>query len=148
MNKRNGLLAGCLGLGMILMGCDSSTGTSGTTVSEAALIGKWSITSVHTKGWETDNLGNKKDVDSTETFPVGVNTVEYKSDHSYSTGMGGLNLGGTWSVKGDSVITVTSFLGLEIPSSVSASISGNSGTFISHQVDTEEDLVVTTTATK
>lgn len=152
MKKSIGWMAGCFGLGMLLMACggsDSSTGPgNGGTLTEAALIGKWNVTTVHNKGWETDDAGNKKNVDTVETYPAGISTVEYKSDKTMAMNMGGFPITGTWSIKGDSVITVTTVLGFNVPSSAYAVINGNSGTFTTHQVDDQQDLVVTTSATK
>lgn len=151
MNKMNGWVAGCLGLGMMLMACggDSATGPGGGgALTEAALVGKWNITSVNNKGWQNDDNGVKQNIDSTDTYPAGLSTVEYKSDKTVSIDMGGFAINGTWSIKGDSVITISSILGFSDTSSAYAVINGNSGTFTTHQVDIDEDLIVTTKAAK
>jgi len=150
MNKANVWVAGCLGLGMLLMACggDSATGPGGGGLSEATLVGKWNVTSVNNKGWENDDNGVKKNVDSTDTFPAGIYTAEYKSDKTYTMNLGGFAVNGTWSIKGDSLITISTVFGFTDTSSSLASISGNSGTFISHEVDSDQDLIVTTKATK
>jgi hypothetical protein len=151
MAEIKGWMAGCFGLGLLLAACDSSTnsgGGGGGNVAEADLIGKWSVSSVHRKGWETDVAGNHKDVDTVETYPAGTDIVEYKSDKTFTAGFGMFSINGTWSIKGDSVISVTSILEMKDTSSAQAVISGKEGTFTTHQVDSEEDLVVTTKATK
>ena len=149
MVKIFGWMAGCLGLVALLMACDSTTGSSGGgSLTEDALIGKWTVTSVHSKGWLTDDSGNKKNVDTVETFPSGGSTAEYKADKTVAISTDGFAISGTWSIKGDSVITVTDIFGTQAASSAFASINGKSGTFITHEVATEQDLVVTTSATK
>jgi hypothetical protein len=146
-----GWLAACLALGL-LAACDSSSGNGpggGGALTEAALIGKWNVTSRQSKGWETDDEGNHKNVDTLETYPAGTSTVEYKSDKTFAASLGGLfSINGTWSIKGDSVITLTTIFGLTDTTSAYAVINGNEGTFTEHNVDSEQDLVVTTKATK
>jgi len=150
MKKLNGSLLGCFGLGMLMMACDSGTGSGGGggNLTEADLIGKWNVTSTHEKGWRNDDAGNKQDVDTVESVPSGTSTVEYKSDKTVSINFGGFGISGTWSIKGDSVITISSFAGFADTSSAFASITGKSGTFITHEVAMDEDLIVTTSATK
>jgi len=137
---------------MLLMACggsDSPTGPgTGGALTEAALIGKWNITTTHYTGWQNDSAGNKKTVDSTDTFPSGINTAEYKSDKSFIQSLGGFGFNGTWSIKGDSLITISTFFGITDTTSAYVVINGNSGTYTTHQVDSEQDLVVTSSATK
>jgi hypothetical protein len=147
--KKSNLGLAFVTIGALVLGaCESSTNAGGGTLTEAALVGKWNIASQQSKGWETDDAGNRKDVDTLETYPSGLNAVEYKSDKTFSVSLGGVSIGGTWSIKGDSLITVTSFLGLSLPSSDHVVINGKEGVFTSHEVDTEQDLVVTKKATK
>lgn len=153
MVKITGWITGCFALATLLMACggsDSPTGpgTGGGSLTEAALIGKWNVTSVHTQGWSTDDAGNKKNVDSVDTFPSGTNTVEYWSNKTDTVNLGGFKIGGTWSIKGDSVITITSLFGFAHTSSAFASVSGNSGTFKTLQVDGQDSLMATSSATK
>jgi len=136
---------------MLLMGCggsDSPTGSgSGNNLTDAAIVGKWELTSIHTQGWETDESGNHKDVNTTEAIPAGTEIAEYKSDKTFTQGTAAFSVTGTWSVKGDSLLTVIAdFGGVTLAEHVV--IDGKTATFTSHQVDSEEDITVTNTATK
>jgi len=149
MIKINGWMTMCLGAGMLLMACDTSTNSgSGPTLTEDALIGKWTVTSIHNKGWMNDDAGNRVNVDTVKNVPSGSSTAEYKSDKTVSINFGGFPISGTWSIKGDSVITVESIAGYKDTTSAFVSIDGKSGTFITHEVDMDQDLIVTTSATK
>src|SRR3954465_4841186 len=100
MIKLNGCLAGCFGMGMLLMACDPSTGPS-SNPTDADLIGTWNATSVHTKGWTKDDSGNKQNIDNVEPVASGSLIIEYKSDKTVTTTEDGAPTAGTWSLKGD-----------------------------------------------
>jgi hypothetical protein len=152
MKRLIGCMVAGLGLGMVIMACggsDSATGPGGGgTLTDAEVIGKWTATSAHKKGWETDSAGNKINVDSVLTDAADLPSIEYKSDKTVTTDLGGFALTGTWKIKGDSVITINSFFGIADTSSAYVVINGKSGTYTTHQVDSEQDVTITTSATK
>ena len=147
MVKIFGWMASCFGMGMLLMACDSTTNPT-TGPGPADLVGKWNVTSIHTKGWTNDDSGNKHTIDTVEAVPSGTYTIEYKSDNTVSTTQDGAPITGTWSVKGDSVIIINSLGGYSDTLVALVAINGKSGTFTTHQVDPDDDLMVTLSATK
>jgi len=149
MIKLNGCLAGCFGMGMLLMACDPSTSPGTTsTPTDADLIGTWNVTSIHTKGWMNDDSGDKQTIDNVDPVPSGSYSFEYKSDKTVSTTIDGGSQAGTWSLKGDSVLIIYSFSGFSDTVSSLVAIKGKSGTFTTHQVDPDDDFTVTLSATK
>jgi hypothetical protein len=142
MRKAMVWMAGCLGLGLLLMACESSTG-SGT---DADVVGTWKITSAHDKGWRLDDDGNKQDVDEDDSSQIG-GTRQFNADHTLAFDVG-FQVTGTWSVSGNTLTTLITVFGFTDTSTSTVTIDGKEGTFVSHDVDAETDIVTTLKATK
>lgn len=158
MSRTKAITAGIFGLGLMFAGCNSTDG-GGAAITEADLQGKWTITTTHEKGTEKTTEGGQtttKNVDTTTTMPAG-SSIEFKADKTLAITMG-FPITGTWKLSGaNTVTTIVSFFGLAADTSdMTVTISGTQGTFVSHDVDTEEDggativsdLVTTIKATK
>lgn len=159
MSRTKALMAGIFGLGLLLAACNSTDGGGGAPITEADLQGKWTITTMHQKGTRkitpAGGATTTANVDTTTTMPAG-SSIEFKADKSLAISMG-FPMTGTWKLSGtNTVTTIVSFLGEADTSDMTATISGNQGTFVSHDVDsddfggvmTEEDLMTTVKATK
>lgn len=139
MKKMLGITLGLVGFGLLLAGCDSSSG--GTAVSNDDLVGKWVINKEVTKGFfsytPTGGQEFKINIDTTQTYTGSDYYVEFKADKSYSANYPSSNQTtkrsaasavetGTWSISGNTVTTISS---VGDTSAVQAAISGKSGTF-------------------
>lgn len=157
MSRIKALTAGIFGLGLLLAACDSTDG--GGAITESDLQGKWTVTSMHQKGTRkttpTGGTPSTKNVDTTTTMPAG-SSIEFMANKSLAISMG-FPMTGTWKLSGaNTVTTIVSFLGQADTSVMTATISGNQGTFVSHDVDsddfggvkTEDDFMTTVKATK
>ncbi len=142
MRKGMVWMAGCLGLGLLLVACDSSTGAA----TEADVVGIWKVTSSHDKGWRIDAEGVKVDVDEDDSSAIG-NTLEFKADGTLAYNVG-FDVTGKWSMSGNTLTTLITVFGYTDTTANTVTISGKEGTFVSHDVDEETDIVTTVKATK
>jgi hypothetical protein len=142
MRKTIGSMAGCLGLGLLLMACDSSTGP----VTPADIVGKWTVTSAHEKGWRLDDEGVKQDVDGDDSSQIG-NTLEFKDDNTLIYNVG-LTVTGKWTISGNTLTTMITVFGFTDTTQTTVTVNGKDATLERHDVDEEEDIVTTLKATK
>jgi hypothetical protein len=134
-------MAGCLGLGLLLMACDSSTNSGSTDI-----VGTWKVTSAHVKGWRLDGEGKKQDVDEDDSSQIG-NTLEFKANKTFAYDIG-FDVTGTWSISGNTLTTLITAFGFTDTTRSTVTIDGKEGTFVFNEVDVDVDIVTTRKATR
>jgi hypothetical protein len=168
MKKILGLTLGVMSLGLMLVGCDSSSGP--TAVSATDLTGKWLINKQTSKGTIAYTPAGQAEikiaVDTATNYSAADNYfVQFDANGSYTANFpstGGplakraakaANETGSWKVSGNTITTISSD---DDTTDVTAAISGNSGTFTLaiHESDTDSigtlvaDINATMYATK
>ena len=140
MRKAMAWMSGCLGLGLLLMACDSPT-SSGTPID---ILGTWKITSVHNKGWSLDAESVKHDVDEDDSSQIGE-TRRFNADSTFVFDNG---LTGKWSISGNTLTTLLTVEDYTDTTTTTVTIDGKEGVFVSHLVSEEMDIFETIKATK
>jgi hypothetical protein len=145
--------------GLLLAACNGGTGSDGgTPISDADMIGIWTILTMHEKGTETTTFPGQppqvENTDSTTTFGAGT-TIEFKADKTCQVNMG-FPITGTWSTAGSSLTIITSILGQTDTATSTVTLEGKNATLVEHDKGTqtfsgitiERDMVTTIKAVK